>query len=407
MHVVMLSLHTSPLAQPGAGDAGGLNVYVQQLGVHLARSGIRVRAFTAAPGRDTELTPGFTVHHLRLPGAAAEEPWRKEAMPQLVPQLVDAMADLGSEGAQVLHSHYWSSGLAGLELASRWQVPLVHSMHTLATTKNRNLGVRQRPESQQRIDRERLIVEHADRIIANTPAESEELERCYGALSARVTVIPPGVDLQVFHPAEESLADGDHGGAPLHIVFAGRLQSLKGPHVLLEAIHRLRADRPDIRLRLSILGSPSGPEDYDLTNLRDQLGLEDTVTFSPPIPPAKLAEFFRSADAVAMPSSSESFGLVALEAQACGTPVLATRVGGLREAVQDEVTGLLVDGITPELWAEAIAELYDLGPRKRQEMGAAAARHAAGYSWTRTAESAEQVYRQILGESVISTPPAD
>lgn len=397
MRVVMLSLHTSPLAQPGAGDAGGLNVYVRQLAQHLTGSGIRVQVITTAPGDDVEPAPGFTVKHWDLPKSPPGRPWRKEDLPMLLPGLVRDMAKISRSGADLIHSHYWSSGLAGLELAAFWNVPLVHSMHTLAVTKNRHLSAEQQPEPQERIDGERRIAKSADRIVASTAAEAAELEHCYGALAQRVSVVPPGVDLGVFHPRQKPQPPSAAlTPAGLHLVFAGRLQHLKGPHVLLAAANHLINTRPEIRLRLTILGSPSGPGGYELPELSQRLGLDHCVNFLPPVPPEELAEQFRAADAVVMPSSSESFGLVALEAQACGTPVLATRVGGLREAVREGITGILVDGVNPQTWAEAIGRLYDLGPAGRERMGRAGARHAAEYSWTRTAERTAEVYHQTL-----------
>lgn len=385
MRVLMLSLHTSPLAQPGSGDAGGMNVYVQQLAVHLANIGATVQIVTVGQEADVELVPGVQVRHLPL-GTAVD----KEQLPFQLREVIGQLLASGDHDADVIHSHYWISGMAGLELAKAWNVPLVHSMHTMAKVKNKHRTGDQAPEPGRRTTGEELIVRHAKRLIANTHAEALELTQLYGGCTDRIAVVPPGVDLDVFHPGSHQRSDRE-----LHVVFAGRLQRLKGPHVLLAALAELRMRRPQLPIRLSIIGSQSGVQNYDLAAIAEQLGVADAVEFFPPMPPTELAHWFRSADAVAMPSSSESFGLVALEAQACGTPVLATDVGGLSQAVLDGATGFLVPSRQVSDWAAALGRMYDVGPAARALMGQAGVRHAARHSWAQTAQQTLAVYESL------------
>ena len=389
MRVLMLSLHTSPLAQPGSGDAGGMNVYVKQLALHLANVGNSVEIVTVGKQADVDLAPGVRVRHLSLGAAVA-----KERLPFKLRQLINELLTTEKNQVDVIHSHYWISGMAGLELAKAWNVPLVHSMHTMAKVKDKHRTDDQLPEPGRRAAGEELIVRHADRLIASTEAEAAELTQFYGGCADRIAVIPPGVDLKIFQPEPKSAHDDQ-----LHIVFAGRLQRLKGPHVLLGALAELRRRRPQLRLALSIIGSQSGAQDYDLPTMATQLGIADAVKFLAPMPPAELAHWFRNADAVAMPSSSESFGLVALEAQACGTPVIATRVGGLNQTVIDGVTGVLVNSLDNADWASAIELIADVGPAGRADMGAAGVQHAARHSWTQTAKEISAVYASIVGKT--------
>lgn len=386
MHVLMLSLHTSPLAQPGSGDAGGMNVYVRQLAIHLAHTGATVDIVTVGEGADVELVPGVQVRHLSV-GAAVN----KERLPFRLREVTSQLLVTEGRQADVVHSHYWISGMAGLELAKSWQVPLVHSMHTMAKVKNKHRTDDQPAEPSRRATGEELIVRHAERLIANTDAEAAELAQHYGGCADRIAVVPPGVDLEVFRPDPRPGRD-----SALRLVFAGRLQRLKGPHVLLAALAELRTRQPALKINLTVIGSRSGAQDYDLSTMATEFGLDDAVEFRPPMPPAELAQWFRAADAVAMPSSSESFGLVALEAQACGTPVLATDVGGLGKAVLDGVTGFLVPSLKPADWAAALERIADVGQPGRDAMGAAGVRHAREHSWTRTAKEISALYAEAI-----------
>ncbi|MCZ2404098.1 D-inositol-3-phosphate glycosyltransferase [Paenarthrobacter sp. Z7-10] len=405
--IAMLSLHTSPLEQPGGGDAGGMNVYVRALARELAAAGVEVEIFTRStrPGQPAveELSEGVLVRHIAA-GPAGKV--AKEQLPRLVDDLAKGIGTVlgGSTRNRfdAIHSHYWVSGMVGLLLARDWQLPLVHTMHTMAKVKNHHRSSGQSEEPGAREDGEQRIVRDASRLIANTAAEAAELESHYHGRPQRIDVISPGVDLAIFHPGSRDGSRRQLGINPgvFHVVFAGRLQRLKGPHVLVKAAALLSRKRPDIRLRVSIIGSPSGAEKYDLPRLILEHGLEHVVTLVPPMAARQLADWYRSADVVAMPSSSESFGLVALEAEACGTPVLATRVGGLPSAVRDTVTGVLVDGRDPQDWAKALGTLHD-EPRERADLGLAAARFAQDFGWEHTARRTLASYdRAIAGPHI-------
>ncbi|MHA7268325.1 D-inositol-3-phosphate glycosyltransferase [Arthrobacter sp. HLT1-20] len=389
--VAMLSLHTSPLEQPGGGDAGGMNVYVRHLALELAAAGVAVDIYTRRTGASqpdsVQLAPAVTVHHIT---AGPFSKLSKEALPELINEMADAVSahveSLAGVPVKVVHSHYWVSGVAGILVAKRLDLPLAHTMHTMARVKNHHLPQGQTAEPGIRVDGEQHIVAAATRLIANTTAEAAELERHYDGCEQRIDVVSPGVDLKIFKPAFRDRSRQDLGIAPgrFHVVFAGRLQRLKGPHVLVKAAALLREERPDIDLALTFLGARSGSDKYDLARLIDDAGLSSVASIHPPVGPEQLAHWYRSADVVAVPSSSESFGLVALEAQACGTPVIATNVGGLPRAVSDGRTGLLVEGRSPVLWANAIASLHDFG-ETRADMGRAASVFAESFGWEKTA----------------------
>lgn len=421
--VAMLSLHTSPLDQPGGGDAGGMNVYIRELALELAASGVQVEIYTrrTSPSQPATamLAPLVAVHHIQ---AGPIHQVSKEVLPQLIPDMADAVAahisTLNSGPARLtapsssapvpvdaIHSHYWVSGVAGITVAQNLKLPLVHTMHTMARVKNKHLQPGQSAEPTIREDGEQQIVKQATRLIANTVAEATQLERHYDGCEQRIDVVSPGVDLKTFKPAFRDKARLEHGigVGEFHVMFAGRVQRLKGPHVLVKAAQILRAERPDIPLRMSFLGSQSGGDKYDLTAMINEAELGDTAQVFPPVDATELATWYRSADVVAVPSSSESFGLVALEAQACGTPVIATNVGGLPRAISDGRTGLLVQGRNPRLWAEAIASLHDF-PQTRRDLGRAGSVYAESFGWEKTAAATMSSYDLAL-KYQFSTPP--
>ncbi|MDP9221580.1 MAG: D-inositol-3-phosphate glycosyltransferase [Actinomycetota bacterium] len=400
----MLSVHTSPLEQPGTGDAGGLNVYVVETAARMAARGIAIEIFTRATSSDlppaVELVPGVTVRHVT---AGPYEGLGKDDLPgQLCAftagvMRTEARRPLG--WYDLVHSHYWLSGQVGWLAAERWQVPLVHSMHTMARVKNHALATGDSPEPPGREIGEAQVVEAADRLVANTDDEAKSLIELYDAQPSKVVVVPPGVDLEVFRPMDQRLARAELGLAAdaLVLLFVGRIQPLKAPDLLLWAAAELLRDRPELRSRLvvAVLGGPSGsglrsPE--SLQRLAVQLGLEDNVRFAPPVSRAELAGWYAAADLVAVPSYSESFGLVAVEAQACGTPVVAAAVGGLHTAVADGFSGVLVDDHDPAHWAKVVGDLLaDRAGRERLSRGAIA--HAAKFSWDGTVDSLLEVYR--------------
>ncbi|MFT7836261.1 D-inositol-3-phosphate glycosyltransferase [Saccharothrix sp. BKS2] len=401
--VAVLSVHTSPLEQPGTGDAGGMNVYIVQTATSMARRGIEVEIFTRATSSElppvAELAPGVKVRHVV---AGPFEGLGKEELPA---QLCAFTAGVLRAEARhepgyydVVHSHYWLSGQVGWLARERWAVPLVHTAHTLAKVKNLALAAADTPEPRMRVIGEEQVVAEADRLVANTDVEAGELVDLYAADPAKVLVVPPGVDLERFTPGDPRLARAALGlpADAVVLAFVGRIQPLKAPDVLLRAAAEMLVRDPGLRSRLVVLvvGGPSGtglktPE--ELVRLAAGLGISDVVRFLPPQGGEALARVYRAADVVAVPSHNESFGLVALEAQACGTPVVAAAVGGLPVAVRDGVSGALVDGHEPGAWARVLAEVALL---RREELAANAVGHARRFSWDRTTDSLLAVYAQ-------------
>ncbi len=403
--LAMISLHTSPLDQPGTGDAGGMNVYVIELAKRLVRHGIEVDIFTRATS--SALDPvvaagdGITVRHIH---AGPFEGLTKNELPAQL--CVFAREVLRTEAAQPLghydavHSHYWLSGQVGALARDRWGVPLVHSMHTMAKVKNDALADGDSPEPLAREIGEQQVVEAADMLIANTDIEAKQLIELYDADPARVEVVHPGVDLDVFRPVEKAEARAGLG-LPADadvLLFAGRIQPLKAPDVLLRAVAVLLEREPHRRSRfvVPVVGGPSGTgleKPQALADLAAELGVADVVRFVPPVSQEELARWYAAATVVAVPSYNESFGLVAVEAQATGTPVVAAAVGGLTTVVRDERSGLLVPGHRAEDWANALHRVItDDALRTRLERGAL--EQARLFSWDATAEATLDVYEQ-------------
>jgi D-inositol-3-phosphate glycosyltransferase len=414
--VATLSVHTSPLHQPGTGDAGGMNVYIVEVAKRLAQAGVEVEIFTRATASDlppvVEMAPGVLVRHVI---SGPFEGLAKEELPAQLCAFTTGV--LRAEAARapgwydLVHSHYWLSGQVGWLAKDRWGVPFVHTAHTLAKVKNLLLAAGDTPEPKARVIGEEQVVAEADRLVANTPTEARELIDLYGAEFDRVAVVEPGVDLDRFCPpaagreVEARLAARRRFGLPpdAHVVaFVGRIQPLKAPDVLLRAAAELRARDPETagRLVVAVCGGPSGTgleRPAALIELAGDLGISDAVRFLPPQSGEALADLYRAADLVAVPSYNESFGLVALEAQACGTPVVAAAVGGLVTAVRDGVSGVLVDGHDPADWAATIGRLLR-APEQRARFGHAAVAHARNFSWNRTACGLLAVYREALCE---------
>ena len=403
--LAMISLHTSPLDQPGTGDAGGMNVYVIELARRLADRGIEVDIFTRATSSTlppvVEAADGVTVRHIH---AGPFEGLTKGELPGQL--CVFAREVLRSEAAQpvghydVVHSHYWLSGQVGALARDRWGVPLVHSMHTMARVKNDALAVGDTPEPAARIIGEQQVVEAADMLIANTDIEAKQLINLYDADPGRVEVVHPGVDLSVFQPLDQGTARRSLDlPADAHVLmFAGRIQPLKAPDVLLRAVAVLLEETPSLRSRLvvPVVGGPSGtglehPE--SLAQLAAELGVDDVVRFVPPVAQAELAQWCAAATLVAVPSYNESFGLVAAEAQATGTPVIGAAVGGLTTVIRDGHSGLLVDGHEARDWANAMRRVME-DDDLRSRLGTGAVEQAKLFSWERTAQSTLEVYRR-------------
>lgn len=420
LRIAMVSVHTSPLEQPGTGDAGGMNVYVLELSRALARRGAQVeiytRATSSAQPKVTDAEPGIRVVHV---SAGPYEGLDKNELPgqlcAFAAGVLRAEAHRPEGWYDVLHTHYWLSGQVGWLAAERWDVPLVHTMHTMARVKNASLAPGDAPEPHGRIIGEEQVVVEADALVANTAQEATELVRDYRADPERVRVVQPGVDLEVFSPFPD-IADGDPAeqarqraaqragqrerlGLPADrkiVLFAGRVQLLKGPDVLVRALgERVWEEGDGQPPLLVVLGGASGRPTAvrELEALAYQEGVTAHVVVRPPVPQRTLAAYFRAADLVAVPSHSESFGLVAAEAQATGTPVVAACVGGLRTVVEDGISGVLVPDHEPESWALALKSLLD-DDELRAHLSAGARESAARFGWDRAADEILDVYEQ-------------
>jgi D-inositol-3-phosphate glycosyltransferase len=312
----------------------------------------------------------------------------------------------------LIHSHYWLSGQVAWLAAERWDVPLVHSMHTMAKVKNLTLAEDDAPEPVARAIGEAQVVAAADRLVANTDEEADQLVDLYDAHPDQVVTVPPGVDLDVFSPGSRAAARravGVPADAYL-LLFVGRIQPLKAPGVLLRAAARLLRDRPELRDRLvvAVVGGPSGSglaHPRALQALAAELGLTDVVRFVDPVPQDQLPDWYRAADVTVVPSYSESFGLVAIESQACGTPVVAASVGGLHTAVADGVSGVLIDGHDADDYARVLAELA-AHPGQRARLSRGAVEHATRFGWGATAAGMLRVYADVLAERDVPAPLA-
>jgi D-inositol-3-phosphate glycosyltransferase len=376
---------------------------VLQSALHLAKRGIEVEIFTRATASAdppvVRAAPGVLVRNVV---AGPFEGLDKYDLPTQL--CAFAAGVLRAEAAHepgyydIVHSHYWLSGQIGWLARDRWAVPLVHTAHTLAAVKNAALAAGDIPEPPLRTVGEQQVVDEADRLIVNTEDEARQLISLHHADPARIDVVHPGVDLEVFRPGDRAAARTRLGLSPDEpvVAFVGRIQPLKAPDIVLRAAARLPG------VRIIVAGGPSGSglaSPDGLARLADELGIASRVTFLPPQSREDLARLFHAADLVAVPSYSESFGLVAVEAQACGTPVVAAAVGGLPVAVRDGITGTLVSGHEVGQWAEAIDRLLRVsaGPQG-WAMSRAAAKHAATFSWENTTDALLTSYRRAIDD---------
>ena len=396
--VAYLSIHTSPLAVPGAGDAGGMNVYVHELAQTMAGRGVQVDVFTrGAAAAEIEVVPGYRV--VQVP-AGASPGSGDDALAAVVGDFAEGVARWAVRHRAVydlFHSHYWLSGWAGLLLHEVLRVPLAISFHTLGRVKDATRRADQAPAGLLRLAAETEVIARAGCVIASTPTEAAQLIEHYAANPERLCVSPPGIDHEVFFPgsrAESRAALGLDGGGPL-VLFVGRLQPLKGPDVALTAFAQLAADLPTARLLF--VGGPSGPQgEAEAARLRaEAAGLGGRVLFRSPVPHRDLPAYYRAADILVVPSRSESFGLVAAEAQACGLPVVAAAVGGLAHAVADGVSGILVDGWDPADWAAALRRVVT-DPALASRLSAGAREQAERFSWPATADRLLELYSGLV-----------
>ena len=395
----VLSLHTSPLAQPGVGDGGGMNVYVRELTSSLARLGVECTTYTRAwkPGLPAvvDIEPNHRLVHVK----AGDFDLPKERLVDIIPEFTDTVSHhLRTHApAQVIHANYWLSGIAGHQLKHDLSLPLITTFHTLARVKSLHGD----SESGEREAVESSIIGCSDAIFVSCEEERGQFRSIYGASPGTVEVITPGVDRAFFSPgsragARSALGLGNH---PV-LLFVGRIQPLKGVDVAVETLAALR----DPRALLLVVGGASGAEgDHELsrvTALAETLGVADRVRFVQPQPHHLLATYYRAADVVLVPSRSESFGLVALEASACGTPVVATAVGGLLSLVDDGVNGFLVPERDGEMFARRAAQI--LGDAElAARMSESAVRRSASYSWQRAAMRMRRVVAEFAARDLV------
>ena len=410
MRIALLSIHTSPLDQPGTGDAGGMNVYIVETAKRLAQSGIEIDIFTRATtshlAPTVDLVPGVKVVHIT---AGPFEGLLKNDLPgQLCAVTAGVLRTEASKAEgyyDLIHSHYWLSGQVGWLASERWRVPLVHTMHTMGKVKNLELAAGDKAEPEMRLIGEQQVVDVAQRLVANTELEAQELTKFYQADPRKIDVVNPGVDLELFSPGSQTKARKKLG-IPLDasmLLFVGRIQPLKAPDILIRAAAELIAMRPELRssLLVVICGGVSGtgadhPE--ALRDLASNLGLLDLIRFEPPSSREELVTWYRAADLTVVPSYSESFGLVAIESQACGTPVVASAVGGLKTAVADGVSGRLIQGHNPIAFSHVLNQLL-MNPTLRAELSAGSRMHAAAFGWEHTTSGLINSYELALNKS--------
>jgi D-inositol-3-phosphate glycosyltransferase len=403
--VATLMVHTSPLDQAGTGDAGGMNIYVVEAAQNMAAMGVQVDIFTRRTDTDiadvVEVSPGVRVIQLNVGPVSGVT---KEQLPKLIPELSVAFAQaMSNDHYDVIHSHYWISGKVAMPVAKELGIPLVHTMHTMARVKNLNLAEGESPEPMIRVQGETQVVAAADALVANTDAEAASLVSLYEACPDNVLVVSPGVNLKVFTPGSGRASAREVVGLDkdAHIItFVGRIQPHKGPEVLIRAIAEMVSHSPHLRQKLitNIIGGASGANQSEVERLKELvswLGIADVVRFAPPVPREDLPQWYRASDLVCVPSYSESFGLVALEAQACGTPVVATAVGGLRTAVADGISGVLVDGHDPRAWSSILARLLQ-EPQRRVLLSMGAVEHASHFGWDATSRGTLDIYDRVL-----------
>ena len=402
MNVVVLSMHTSPLAQPGTGDGGGMNVYVRELATALARAGVVCDVYTRADRRGLPATanvePGFRVHHVEA-GPIASLP--KEALPKLANEFAMAvMLHMAANGinADLLHANYWLSAVAGHEIKHALDLPLVTTFHTLARVKNEASDL----DSEERACAEAAAIGCSDMVLANTSVEAEELVQYYGAHRDRIEEVPLGVDHAFFSPGSAAGARRALGlAASPVLLYVGRIQPLKGTELAIRSL----AGSHHRDAQLLVVGGPSGVDgaaEVDrIHKLAADLGLGDRVRFVDPQPHHLLSTYYRAADVCLVPSRSESFGLVALEAGACGTPVIASNVGGLQTIIDHGSTGFLVDARDPALWASYIDRILD-DPALAVRMEVAAADRSLRYAWSYTAARLRRLYADLAMRSLVT-----
>ncbi len=414
MRIAMLSVHTCPLATLGGKETGGMNVYVRDLSRELGRRGFLVDVFTRA--QDPEIIGprplGENGRVIHIP-AGPLAPYDKKLLHNHLPEFVQGVKQFVQEeevSYDLIHSHYWLSGLVAWELKKAWKQPVIQMFHTLGHMKNLVAKSDEERETETRLRAEREIMGFVDRLVAANPLEKRQMVKLYRADPQKIEVIPCGVDLSLFRPIDISQAQERIGWPPDRqmVLFVGRIQPLKGIDILLKAIALATDDLPDLcgRLGLAIIGGdPQATMDREmlrLTRLKEKLGLSDLVTFLGARDQDTLPYYYSAAQVCVVPSYYESFGMVALEAMACGTPVIVSRVGGLTFTVKDGVTGYLVPDGDPTALSEKL-KLLLTDEKARLRMGEKGIRLAQKYSWSLVAEEMISLYRQLMTEASLET----
>ncbi|MGO8826717.1 MAG: glycosyltransferase [Acidimicrobiales bacterium] len=417
--LAVLSLHTSPLAQPGTGDGGGMNVYVRELTAALARSGVTCDVFTRAWSDGlpevVDVEPGLRVHHVPA-GPLHAVP--KESLPRVVEEftagvlerMAAAPASRTDPGGGLpytsVHANYWLSGLSGHVIKHELNLPLVCTFHTLDRVKAEAMPEEVEADMpHRRAEAEASVINCSDAVLASCTVEADQIVSLYGGDPGRVRIVPPGVDHAFFGPGHRPQARRALGlpvGGRL-LLFVGRIQPLKGADVAIETLAELLEDGGE-PYRLVVVGGPSGPHGekslQGLHDIADARGVRERVHFVDPQPHELLSSYYRAADVCIVPSRSESFGLVALEAAACGTPVVASAVGGLTTLVDDGHTGFLVDDPDPNAYAAAVRRAFS-EPLAAERFSTASVLRARLYTWRAAAAELVDLHDELASGRLV------
>jgi D-inositol-3-phosphate glycosyltransferase len=417
MNIAMFSVHTCPLAALGGKETGGMNVYVRELSRELARRGHRVDIFTRSQDPDVPHIEwdglGLGADVLHIP-AGPEAPYNKHHLFNYLPEFVHGVQEfMDTERIHydVYHAHYWLSGWVARELQNCQRAPVVQMFHTLGVLKNAVARGQADRETENRINVEREIMQFADRVVAATPRDRQQMIDLYDAPQDRIAIIPPGVDLGLFHPIPLVEAK-EFVESPLDhhtILFVGRIDPIKGIDVWFQAMALIVQENPELREKMCVclIGgdvdeeTPRDAEMARLQSLKDELGIGDVVTFLGKRAQQCLPYYYSAADVVVMPSRYESFGMVALEAMACGVPVVASDVGGLSFVVRDGETGYLVPEGNPRALADCLGYLIR-NPGLRAHLGRKAQQVASEYAWPRIADQVEELYITLAAETQVA-----
>lgn len=411
INIAMISFHTCPLATLGGKDTGGMNVYVHQLTRHLGQMGIHVDVYTRSQDEHVphilhDLGYGNRVVHVP---SGPEVPLPKSELVRYIPKFVDGILQFAKDKNiqyDIIHSHYWMSGVAAIELRKKWNIPIINMFHTLGLMKNRIARSPNEIEGDYRMDGERKVIAEADRLIAATLAEKSQLEFLYEAPSAKIAVIPPGVDTSMFYPIPKEEAKeviGIDANSNM-ILFVGRIEPLKGIDSLIQAISLIqkRGELDCCPHNLAIIGGEpdASPEEMNaemakLQDMVEELHIENLVIFLGKQDQKMLPYYYSSSEVVVMPSHYESFGMVALESMACGTPVVASQVGGLAFLVRDQETGFVVPGNDIETMANRLVQIIKFKDLQLK-LGRQSAAYAKNYDWKIISEKINEVYHQEI-----------